>query len=91
MSSFPSPGSVSKLWEYDCAVGRCRPHNGCRKESTSHLMPPKGVWEGPHVILHFVNNDDVVPFPRALVPSLPCYLLCLFVNEVCLLVSVMRN
>eukprot|EP00962_Isochrysis_galbana_P024952 scaffold7688_cov130-Isochrysis_galbana.AAC.3 len=24
-------------------------------------MPPKGVWEGPHVILHFhfVNNDDV--------------------------------
>eukprot|EP00962_Isochrysis_galbana_P020732 scaffold6068_cov119-Isochrysis_galbana.AAC.16 len=36
-------------------------------------MPPKGVWEGPHAILHFVNNDDVVPFPRALVPSLPCY------------------
>eukprot|EP00962_Isochrysis_galbana_P038343 scaffold13611_cov141-Isochrysis_galbana.AAC.2 len=28
-------------------------------------MPPKGVWEGPHVIFHFVNNDDVVPFPRA--------------------------
>eukprot|EP00962_Isochrysis_galbana_P016340 scaffold4667_cov116-Isochrysis_galbana.AAC.2 len=22
-------------------------------------MPPKGVWEGPHAILHFVNDDDV--------------------------------
>eukprot|EP00962_Isochrysis_galbana_P032432 scaffold10651_cov112-Isochrysis_galbana.AAC.9 len=43
-------------------------------------MPPKGVWEGPHVILHFVNNDDVVPFPRALVPSLPCYLLFVLVK-----------
>eukprot|EP00962_Isochrysis_galbana_P034173 scaffold11537_cov129-Isochrysis_galbana.AAC.2 len=30
-------------------------------------MPPKGVWEGPHAIIHFVNDDDVVPFPRALV------------------------
>eukprot|EP00962_Isochrysis_galbana_P002379 scaffold633_cov134-Isochrysis_galbana.AAC.9 len=70
MSSFPSPGSVSKLWEYDCAVGRCRPHNphtthnGCRSLQTSYKpphAPERGIciWEGPHVILHFVNNDDV--------------------------------
>eukprot|EP00962_Isochrysis_galbana_P027421 scaffold8626_cov225-Isochrysis_galbana.AAC.3 len=42
-------GSPRHMWEYDCAVGRCRPHNGCRSlQATSCLMPPKGVWEGPH-------------------------------------------
>eukprot|EP00962_Isochrysis_galbana_P012535 scaffold3550_cov112-Isochrysis_galbana.AAC.8 len=33
-------------------------------------MPPEGVWEGPHMVIHFVNDVDVVPFPAPL--CLPC-------------------
>eukprot|EP00962_Isochrysis_galbana_P022772 scaffold6813_cov123-Isochrysis_galbana.AAC.8 len=58
------------------AVGVCKPPHA----------PEKGVWEGPHAILHFVNNGEVLPFPRALVPSLPCYLLCLRSVLVCVFV-----
>eukprot|EP00962_Isochrysis_galbana_P004229 scaffold1173_cov106-Isochrysis_galbana.AAC.2 len=40
-------------------------------------MPPKGVWEGPHMVIRFVNDVDVVPFPAPLYidspsPSDPC-------------------
>eukprot|EP00962_Isochrysis_galbana_P024228 scaffold7412_cov123-Isochrysis_galbana.AAC.6 len=50
------------------AVRRCRPHNGCidrSLQSAGHLMPPTGVWEGPHAILHFVSDDDVCACFRA--------------------------
>eukprot|EP00962_Isochrysis_galbana_P057634 scaffold30062_cov143-Isochrysis_galbana.AAC.1 len=43
-------------------------------------MPPKGVWEGPHMIIHFVNDVDVVPFPAPL--CLPC-LVTFCACEVC--------
>eukprot|EP00962_Isochrysis_galbana_P046788 scaffold18906_cov122-Isochrysis_galbana.AAC.3 len=36
----------SAVWEYDCAVGRCRPHNGCRSlQATS--CPRKGYGKAP--------------------------------------------
>eukprot|EP00962_Isochrysis_galbana_P046978 scaffold19052_cov117-Isochrysis_galbana.AAC.6 len=38
--------ATERVWEYDCAVGRCRPHNGCRNlQATS--CPRKGYGKAP--------------------------------------------
>lgn len=58
-ASPPSPGSVSKVWEYIYVkVGRCQPHTPHRlSQFASCLTPPKGVWGDARALAYSLNYE----------------------------------